>query len=253
MRQGFKRDEPEFLVSEQQSDIVDDAYTFALKHIGQDIGALSVWQDYIAFLASRRLGSHFAEAQKFEKIRAVYHQAIQVPMYGVENLWKEYEQFEAAGNKSNAKTFLAEMNPKNQRARQICRQRRVFREGISVNMLARPPARCGIREAEQHARWKRLLKFERSNISDDVNRITLAFRQCILCFYHHPDVWYDACRFLVESKLPDEAAKLFDKALAAVPESLIIHFACADFEESRNSIEVSFTTHTHIRIVYSVH
>lgn len=55
--------------------------------------------------------------------------------------------------------------------------------------------------------------------------------------YRYPEFWYEATQNQVEFGQFDEALKVYERGLRAVPDSLLFHFAYADFLSERNSIE----------------
>jgi len=118
-----------------------------------------------------------------------------------------------------------------------------MRENLLPNMLARPP-RGQLREENQKMIWRQLIEFELKNTQrlspQEVKlRITFTYNQAILCLYHHADVWYDAAMYQLQTGSPDEAAKWFERAITAMPDSIILFFAYADFEESRKNTKVA--------------
>lgn len=70
------------------------AYDFALEKIGMDLHSFSIWQDYISFLRSVEAVGSYAENQKITAVRRVYQKAVITPIVGIEQLWKDYIQFE---------------------------------------------------------------------------------------------------------------------------------------------------------------
>jgi cleavage stimulation factor subunit 3 len=81
---------------------VSQAYDFVLANIGIDRDSGRIWQEYIQFIRSapgQIGGSSWQDQQKMDQLRKAYQRAICVPMSSVNNLWKEYDQFELSLNK----------------------------------------------------------------------------------------------------------------------------------------------------------
>jgi cleavage stimulation factor subunit 3 len=78
------------------------SYEFVIDNIGMDRDSGNIWQDYIQFLKNgpgQVGGTGWQDQQKMDQLRKAYHRAINVPMSTVNNLWKEYDQFEMGLNK----------------------------------------------------------------------------------------------------------------------------------------------------------
>ncbi|KAG6513275.1 hypothetical protein ZIOFF_023588 [Zingiber officinale] len=55
--------------------------------------------------------------------------------------------------------------------------------------------------------------------------------------YHYPDIWYDYATWHASSGSVDSAAKVFQRALKALPDSELLKYAYAELEESRGAIQ----------------
>jgi cleavage stimulation factor subunit 3 len=71
---------------ENFSELVKSAYEMALEKIGIDVMSYSIWIDYINLLKSLKCDKH--------AIRSIYLKALRNPMMNIEQLWKDYSQFE---------------------------------------------------------------------------------------------------------------------------------------------------------------
>ena len=81
---------------------ISQAYDFVLANIGVDRDSGRIWQEYIQFVRSapgQIGGTSWQDQQKMDQLRKAYQRAICVPMSSVNNLWKEYDQFEMGLNK----------------------------------------------------------------------------------------------------------------------------------------------------------
>ncbi|KAH8031565.1 hypothetical protein HPB51_019186 [Rhipicephalus microplus] len=70
------------------------AYDFALDKMGMDILSYPIWNDYINFLKSVEAVGSYAENQRITAVRKVYQRGIVNPMMNIEQLWKEYINYE---------------------------------------------------------------------------------------------------------------------------------------------------------------
>jgi cleavage stimulation factor subunit 3 len=66
--------------------------------------------------------------------------------------------------------------------------------------------------------WKKYITWEKNNplMTEDqallTKRVMFAYEQCLLCLWHHPDIWYEAASFLESASkvLHDKGVSLFD-------------------------------------------
>jgi cleavage stimulation factor subunit 3 len=94
---------------------VSQAYDFVLANIGIDRDSGRIWQEYIQFIRSapgQIGGSSWQDQQKMDQLRKAYQRAICVPMSSVNNLWKEYDQFELSLNKITVSRSSKKCSPK---------------------------------------------------------------------------------------------------------------------------------------------
>jgi cleavage stimulation factor subunit 3 len=103
--------------------------------------------------------------------------------------------------------------------------------------------------------WKRLLEFEKTNPQklepqQLENRIVFTYNQCLLCLYHYPELWYDFALYRLSCGSLEAATAVFDRALEAIPSSLILHFAYADTLESQKNVKVIYLFRVIIYIIY---
>lgn len=81
---------------------VAQSYDFVIDNIGVDRDSGNIWQDYINFVKSgpgQVGGPGWQDQQKMDQLRKAYQRAIAAPMLTVNNMWREYDQFEMALNK----------------------------------------------------------------------------------------------------------------------------------------------------------
>lgn len=216
------------------------AFDFMLSHVGSDISSGPIWLEYITFLKSLPALNAQEESQRMIAIRKAYQRAVVTPTHHVEQLWKDYENFENSVSRQLAKGLLSEYQSKYTSARAVYRERKKYCEEIDWNMLAVPPT-GSYKEEQQWIAWKRLLTFEKGNpqridTASSNKRIIFTYEQCLMYLYHYPDIWYDYATWHAKSGSIDAAIKVFQRALKALPDSEMLRYAFAELEESRGAI-----------------
>ncbi|XP_005184856.1 protein suppressor of forked [Musca domestica] len=229
------------------------AYDFALEKIGMDLHSFSIWQDYISFLRSVEAVGSYAENQKITAVRRVYQKAVITPIVGIEQLWKDYIQFEHGINPIISEKMSLERSKDYMNARRVAKELENITKGLNRNLPAVPP-NLSKEETKQVELWKKFIAFEKSNPlrTEDTalitRRVMFATEQCLLVLTHHPAVWHQAAQFLDQSskaltdKGDTQAAKIFADECANILErsingvlnkNALLYFAYADFEEGR--------------------
>uniref|UniRef100_H2YS43 Suppressor of forked domain-containing protein n=1 Tax=Ciona savignyi TaxID=51511 RepID=H2YS43_CIOSA len=245
------------------------AYDFALEKIGMDIMSYQIWADYVAFLKGVEAVGSYAENQRITAVRRVYQRGCVNPMINIEQLWREYSQYEQGINAIIAKKMLDDRTRDYVNARRVSKELEAMTRSLQRHNPATPP--CGsAEEAKQVSLWKKYIEWEKNNplrsesLTVISKRVMFAYEQCLLCLGHHP-VWYEAAQYLsstsklmqekgdpvVENLKPaainicsqdtnsskilsDEASSLYERAISSLMKSnMLIHFAYADFEEGR--------------------
>jgi len=221
------------------------AFDFMLNYVGNDAASGPVWMEYITFLKSMPAVTPQEESHRMTTVRKVYQKAILVPTNRVEQLWKDYENFENSVSRTLAKGLLSEYQPKFNSAKAVYRERKKYIDDIDWNVLAIPPT-GSYKEEQQSMAWKRLLTFEKGNpqridVTTANRRVTFTYEQCLMYLYHHPDIWYDYAMWHAKNGSMDSAAKIFQRALKAIPDSEVLKYAFAEMEESRGAIQTAKT------------
>lgn len=217
------------------------AMEFALDHVGLDIGAGLLWEEYIKFLKSAPAANSQEESQRMGIVRKAYQRAVLCPVLGVELLWKEYDAYEMGISRALAKGLLAEYQPRYAAARAVSRERKKLMD--KINLLALPlPLVASMKDEQQSVAWAELLAYERKNpqrLPEPawVKSVLFAYDQCLMSLRLHPHVWYDYATWHAQNNNPDAAVLVFQRALAALPESAVLHFAYAELQEGRGRIQ----------------
>ncbi|GLT27717.1 hypothetical protein SLA2020_026950 [Shorea laevis] len=217
------------------------AFDFMLNYVGVDIASGPVWMEYITFLKLLPATSPQEESQRMTAVRKAYQKAILTPTHLIEQLWKEYENFENSVSRQLAKGLISEYQPKYNSARAVYRERKKCVDEIDWNMLAVPPTGSS-KEEQQWMAWKRLLSFEKGNpqridAASSNKRIIFTYEQCLMYLYHYPDMWYDYATWHAKSGSTEAAIKVFQRAVKALPDSDMLKYAYAELEESRGAIQ----------------
>ncbi|XP_024020703.1 cleavage stimulation factor subunit 77 [Morus notabilis] len=217
------------------------AFDFMLSYVGADIASGPVWMEYIAFLKSLPASNAQEESLRMTAVRKAYQKAIVTPTHHIEQLWKDYENFENSVSRQLAKGLISEYQPKFNSARAVYRERKKYVDEIDWNMLAVPPT-GSYKEEMQWIAWKKLLAFEKGNPQriDNVSsnkRITFTYEQCLMYLYHYSDIWYEYATWHAKGGSIDSAIKVFQRALKALPDSAMLGYAYAELEESRGAIQ----------------
>ncbi|KAI3957936.1 hypothetical protein MKW92_011633 [Papaver armeniacum] len=222
-----------------------NAFEFMLNFVGSDIASGTVWIEYITFLKSLPAADPQEESKRMASIRKVYQKAIVTPTHQVEQIWKDYENFENSVSRALAKGLVSQYQPKYNSARAVYRERNKLVDIIDWNMLAVPPTGSD-KEEQQCMAWKRFLAFEKGNpqrIDSEAskNRIILSYEQCLMYLCYYPDVWYDYATWHADNGSMDLAVKVYQKALKVLPDSELLKYAYAELEESRGEIQPAKT------------
>lgn len=217
------------------------AFDFMLSYVGADIASGPVWMEYISFLKSLPAQTPQEESQRMTAVRKVYQKAIITPTHHVEQLWRDYENFENSVSRALAKGLLSEYQPKYNSARAVYRERKKYVDEIDWNMLAVPPSGA-YKEELQWVAWKKFLAFEKENpqrvdSTSASKRIAFTYEQCLMYLYHYPDIWYDYATWHAKSGSTESAIKVFHRALKALPDCELLRYAYAELEESRGAIQ----------------
>ncbi|KAL9276553.1 hypothetical protein ACSQ67_025900 [Phaseolus vulgaris] len=162
--------------------------------------------EYIAFLKSLPAINGQEESHRMTTVRKVYQKAIVTPTHHIEQLWKDYENFENSVSRQLAKGLISEYQPKYNSARAVYRERKKYVDEIDWNMLAVPPS---------------------------------GSYKCLMYMYHYPDIWYDYATWHAKGGSIDAAIKVFQRALKALPDSEMLRYAYAELEESRGAIQAA--------------
>lgn len=220
-----------------------------------------------ALLCREAVGS-YAENQKIAAVRKVYQKGIMTPMISVEFLWKDYCAYEMSINPILGKNMIESCSRNFANIKRMTKELESLTRPIDRNnpcILPNSPPTA--EEVKQLSAWRKLISWERSNPlrTDDklllTRRILLTYEQALLCFGYHVDLWYESCSYLEQTsrfysehgdvhlskRFLDETAHFYERAIqTSMRSNMLIHFAYADFEESRLNIDKARAIYDHL-------
>jgi cleavage stimulation factor subunit 3 len=236
--------------------LIEGAYDFALRFIGQSRDAGEVWRDYISLLKEREASNQWQAGQKMDDIRRAYQRAVSVPLANVELIWREYDAYENGLNRLTAKKFLAERSPAYMTARTVFREMKTLTDGLyrplitKVPCWAVPPSLSPIvspltinRDRSQVEAWKKYLLWEEENplqledLQTLQGRILVSYRKATMHLRFFPEIWYMAYVYCHKIGRLDEAATWLKSGMEACAGSYLLHFAYVELSEARSQVQ----------------
>lgn len=172
-------------------------------------------------------------------------------MDDLDGLWREYEKFENDWSTTTAETVTAKPRENYAAAKKAYRERKQLWNTLKLTLPARPPTydeatgKLVDKTAEsQLEAWRALLDWEATNpqsLEPDVqlNRMRFTYRCALVCFRHFPEVWYGLTAACREANDVEAEREAFQTGIEALPDSLLLTFAYADFEEGQEKASVA--------------
>mmetsp|Transcript_5450 Transcript_5450/g.7210 ORF Transcript_5450/g.7210 Transcript_5450/m.7210 type:complete len:693 (+) Transcript_5450:163-2241(+) len=242
------KSESEEELTMQHQEKLREAYDFVLENIGFAISSRKLWKDYIAFLGTMRAETQYEAGQRMTALRKTYQKAVATPIHGVEELWREYQQFENQLGKATADKLIKENKQKHDEAVAIYKERKSRWAGVRSETL--PERFKGTdKEKSQLNKWKALIEYELSNpekVSASLlkKRVRFVYTQALSVLQFYPEIWYDFSMFEASGNDPMSAEAVFDRALSTLPYCMLLSFAACDtyerhgnFNKARNIYE----------------
>ncbi|KAJ1501798.1 mRNA 3'-end-processing protein rna14 [Coelomomyces lativittatus] len=183
--------------------IIKQAYDFVLSKVMHDMASGSIWSDYLTFLKQTQVHSTFEEQQKMEEIRKVYLKAIALPLFNVEQLWRDFDAFENGLNKLTAKKILSEASSSYLIARTCTRTLKQLWDPIDFSssyhtypMKPSSPSSLSSSWYTQFNYWKQLISYESSNPLhleplQLCARLSWVFWQALHVHDRWPELWFE--------------------------------------------------------------
>ncbi|KAK2609135.1 mRNA 3'-end-processing protein rna14 [Conoideocrella luteorostrata] len=230
---------------------VTQSYEFVIDNIGVDRDSGNIWQDYVHFIKNgpgQVGGTGWQDQQKMDQLRKAYHRAIAVPMSTVNNLWKEYDQFEMGLNKVTGRKFIQERSPGYMSAKSA----NIALDNITRNLkrtnlprLTPAPGFDGHEEFHSQVQaWKKWIDWEKEDqlvLKDDEpkvykQRILYCYKQALMALRFWPEIWVDAAAWCFENDIRENekvlGTDMLHQGIAANPESVLLAFKHADHIEA---------------------
>ena len=227
---------------ENGSQILKQAYEYAINNVKYDKESTPIWKDYIHFL--QELPTHTLEEENVcaTDIRETFERALETPLANAESIWTDYLAWLNNQNKVFAQNAASKMASKryqkHSNCRVIYRERKTISENLPQYNLAVPPGE-GIDDIEQELvkTWKKIIQYEKKNPQQRLSPIQLreqveyTYKQAILDLLHFPEIWYDYAKYFSDDSMHDEAIKVYESAISYLPDNILLHFAYADYLE----------------------
>jgi hypothetical protein len=241
-----------------------DAFEEAIKpkNVGCAMDASLVWRSYLDFLLSEPDETQFEKAQKTNLLRKAYQRATEVPIRGIDAVWREYTLFEqkqasaasSTTSTSTSKKILDEHSPKYTHASEVLKERETYWRAVLPPVGSRPThalPRTYTRTAQEQAKlqaWLGVVTYERTNpehlgMVDFKLRVRLAFRHALQELYFYPEVWYAFAEFERSVSDPEACLTILRASLQALPDSTLLGFALADALEVDAKLDEAKAVH----------
>ncbi|EPE02357.1 mrna 3 -end-processing protein rna-14 [Ophiostoma piceae UAMH 11346] len=231
--------------------VVNRAYEFVLEKIGVDKDSGRVWQDYVQFIRSGPGtigGSGWQDQQKMDQLRKAFRRATSVPISNVNQLWKEYDQFEMGLNKITGRKFLAERSPAYMSAKSANTGLENLLRGLNRTTISRLPPVAGFEGHQEYMQqvdlWLKWVDWEKSDPLDlhmdepEVlkARILYCYKQALMPLRFWPELWVEAAEWCFDNDIKendkDKGLDFLVDGIEANPESILLALKHADRIES---------------------
>lgn len=231
-------------------DVVAQSFEFVLSNevVGVDRDAGPIWVEYIQFIKTGPgiVGEQDWESKKkMDLLRRVYQRAIAVPTKNLNNLWREYEQFENSIDKKLGRALVSQHSPSYMSAKSAnMALDNILRRLQRTNIPRLPPAPGFDGDgdyAEQVDLWNKWIDWEKSDpleLKEDEpqtlkSRILYVYRQALMALRFWPDMWVDAAEWCWSSDIlskdgSDLGSEFLHNGIDANPESVLLALKHAD-------------------------
>ncbi|KAM5355684.1 hypothetical protein ACJ41O_002330 [Fusarium nematophilum] len=230
---------------------ITQSYEFVIDNIGVDRDSGNIWQDYVQFVKNgpgQTGGTGWQDQQKMDQLRKVYQRAIAVPMLTVNNLWKEYDQFEMGLNKITGRKFIQERSPGYMSAKSANIALDNITRHLSRTNLPRLPPAPGfggdLDFRDQVEMWKKWIAWEKEDPlvlkADEPKafnqRVLYCYKQALMALRFWPEIWVDAAEWCFQNNVRENdkeiGAELLLEGIRANPESVLLALKHADHIET---------------------
>ncbi|KAI0684607.1 hypothetical protein C8T65DRAFT_539892, partial [Cerioporus squamosus] len=241
----------------KSSDRLRRCYAEAVKVAGREKDSGVLWKGYIDILNSCKANTPWEVQQKFNTIRSVYQQAVQIPMDGVAKLWDAYQDFERTIDTAMAKQSVSHVKAQHMHACKVLEELVQHLEGIlpynSANSwniwLPRVPT-FNSDEQALVTRWRRYLIWEENDplkirhTHPDMfkERVRSAYGKAVVHMRFYPEIWHMAYLCLSGIGDSERAQNLLIASVEANPTSFLLNFAYAEMLEAQQHFSLAKET-----------
>jgi len=237
----------------QNRAIITQGFDAVLDAVGIDPDSGKLWREYVEFAKSGPGvvgGSGWQDQQKGDIVRRAYQRAVKVPMSELTKLWKEYDSFEMAVNKTQARKILHEYSPHYMTARGARNdlERLVLERGLDRRSLPILPPVYGHEGEDAFAAqvelWRTWIEFEKTDpvaLREDEmplyrKRILYVLKQATIQLRFYPEIWFQAAQWCFEQAATEAGAEelaaqgdeFLEQGIKANPESVLLALKKAD-------------------------
>jgi cleavage stimulation factor subunit 3 len=204
------------------------AFEFAIAHVGLDMGAIAIWNDYVEFASGQG-----ADCVPIDKLRKIYKAALSVPMDGLRDFFANYKLFEERKNHNLARSILPDQERLFKGTAQTYHQKKRYQRELESSL-------CLLDDAGFDAlhRWRIFIDYEKGNplnASPDQRRafVVFAYKCALTTLRFCSLLWHEYAQFLTEIGDSTEALAVYAQAIEILPTNLMLHFTYVELLESR--------------------
>lgn len=234
-------------------DVVTQSFEFVLSPdvVGFDRDSGPIWTEYIQFIKSGpgAVGEQDWESKKkMDLLRRVYQRAIAIPTKNLNQLWREYEQFENSVDKKLGRALVSQHSPSYMSAKSANMALDNITRRLQRNNLPRLPPAPGFDGDEEYMEqvqlWKKWIAWEKSDPlelkSEDPaglnSRILNVYNQALMALRFWPEMWVEAAEWCWENDIGgaegrDRGQEFLLQGIEANPESVLLALKHGDHVE----------------------
>ncbi|KAG8674398.1 mRNA 3'-end-processing protein rna14 [Fusarium poae] len=226
------------------------SYEFVIDNIGVDRDSGNIWQQYVQFVKNgpgQVGGEDWQDRQKMDQLRAIYKRAVAVPMSTVNNLWKEYDQFEMGLNKMAGRKFIQDRSPAYMSAKSANIALDNITRYLDRTNLPRLPPVPGFNGDQEYRdqveMWKKWIAWEKEDplvLKPDEpkaynQRVLYVYKQALMALRFWPEIWVDAAEWCFQNDIRENdkevGTELLLEGIKANRESVLLALKHADHIE----------------------
>jgi cleavage stimulation factor subunit 3 len=207
---------------------VYSAFEFAIAHVGLDMGAIQIWNQYVDFG-----GGQGSDVVPIDKLRKIYRSALSVPMDGLRDFFNNYKMFEERKNQMIARSILPDQERLFKGTAQTYHQKKRYQRELQSSLCIMDDAGFDVIH-----RWRIFIEYEKGNplnASPDQRRafVVYAYKCALTTLRFCALLWHEYAQFLTEIDDSTEALAIYAQAIEILPTNLMLHFTYAELLESR--------------------